>query len=322
MIVEQSSVAMIATHEYVRESEIVATRSFRVVMGEVSQEVSQPAANDDAQLRLVSLLQNLIARMLEAISGTHQAAARLPDALFGDGAVAEPEAGTSAGRRSMRMEWNSELTESLREHEATGFSASGSVRTADGRNIDFTLGLAMCRDYSCERTLRQSGSVELRDPLVLNFDGGAAELTGQRFAFDLDADGSDEQIPGLAAGSAWLAFDRNADGRINDGSELFGTRSGDGFADLACLDEDGNGWVDEADSAFSSLCLWQRGEEGNDSLRALGETNVGALYLGSAETPFALTDSENARRGYIRTSGVYLREDGNVGTMQQVDLAV
>lgn len=222
----------------------------------------------------------------------------------------------------MRMEWSSELTESLREHEATGFSTSGSVHTADGRAIDFSLGLTMCRDYSCERTLRQSGSVELRDPLVLNFDGGAAELTGQRFAFDLDADGSDEQIPGLVAGSAWLAFDRNADGRISDGSELFGARSGDGFADLACLDEDGNGWVDEADSAFSSLCLWRRGEEGNDTLSALDEMNVGALYLGSAETPFALTDSENARRGYIRASGVYLREDGNVGTMQQVDLAV
>ena len=222
----------------------------------------------------------------------------------------------------MRMEWSSELTESLREHEATSFSASGSVRTADGRNIDFTLGLTMCRDYSCERTLRQSGSVELRDPLVLNFDGGAAELTGQRFAFDLDADGSDEQLPGLAAGCAWLAFDRNADGRINDGSELFGTRSGDGFADLACLDDDGNGWVDEADSAFSSLCLWRRDEDGNDALNALGEMRVGALYLGSAETPFALTNSENARRGYIRASGVYLREDGIVGTMQQIDLAV
>ena len=249
MIVEQSSVAMTASHEYVHESEIVATRSFRMVMGEVSRE----SESDDAQLRLVALLQNLIARMLEAISGTRQAATRLPEALFGDAALADPETGTSAGGRSMRMEWSSELTESLREHEATGFSASGSVLTADGRSIDFTLGLTMCRDYSCERTLRQSGSVELRDPLVLNFDAGAAELTGQRFAFDLDADGSDEQLPGLAAGSAWLAFDRNADGRINDGSELFGTRSGDGFADLACLDDDGNGWVDEADSAFSSL---------------------------------------------------------------------
>lgn len=318
MIVEESSVAMSATHEYVHESEIVAARSFRVVMGEVSQEPS----SDGTQLRLVALLQRLIARMLEAISGVRHATTGFSDNLFGDGMVTDSGTRATITERGMRIEWSSELTESMREHEATEFSAGGSVRTADGRNVEFTLGLAMCRDYSCVRTQRQSGSVELRDPLVLNFDGCAAELTGQRFSFDLDADGVNELIPSLAAGSAWLAFDRNADGRINDGSELFGTRSGNGFADLACLDDDGNGWVDEADSAFSSLCLWQRGDDGADTVSSLAEMNVGALYLGSAETPFALTDWDNARLGYVRASGVYLREDGNVGTMQQIDLAV
>ena len=41
-------------------------------------------------------------------------------------------------------------------------------------------------------------------------------------------------------GSGYLALDKNGDGTINDGSELFGTRNGDGFADLAQYDEDGN----------------------------------------------------------------------------------
>ena len=318
MIVEESSVAMSATHEYVHESEIVATRSFRVVMGEVSQESS----SDGTQLRLVALLQRLIARMLEAISGVRHATTGFSDNLFGDGMVTDSGARATTTGRGMRIEWSSELTESMREHEATGFSAGGSVRTADGRNVEFTLGIAMCRDYSCVRTQRQSGSVELRDPLVLNFDGCAAELTGQRFSFDLDADGVDELIPSLAAGSAWLAFDRNADGRINDGSELFGTRSGNGFADLACLDDDGNRWLDEADAAFGQLRLWEPGEVGTGTLTTLGERGIGAIYLGSAQTPFALTDADNEKRGYIRASGVYLREDGGVGTVQQVDLAV
>ncbi len=39
--------------------------------------------------------------------------------------------------------------------------------------------------------------------------------------------------------------------KINDGSELFGTSSGDGFKDLATYDEDENGWIDENDSIFS-----------------------------------------------------------------------
>ena len=170
--------------------------------------------------------------------------------------------------------------------------------------------------------MRQSGSVELRDPLAINFNGKAAELTGTRFEFDLDVDGTVERIPGLAAGSAWLAFDRNGDGCINDGGELFGTRSGNGFADLACLDDDGNRWLDEADAAFGQLRLWEPGEVGTGTLTTLGERGIGAIYLGSAQTPFALTDAENEKRGYIRASGVYLHEDGGVGTVQQVDLAV
>ena len=52
------------------------------------------------------------------------------------------------------------------------------------------------------------------------------------------------------------------------------------------------------------------------------ERGAGALYLESVTTPFSLTDSENRLLAQIRASGVYLREDGGVGTLQQVDLAV
>jgi len=64
--------------------------------------------------------------------------------------------------------------------------------------------------------------------------------------------------------NAFLVLDRNGDGVVNNGSELFGNttrlRDGsiasDGFAALAELDDDGNGRVDEADSAYSRLRLW------------------------------------------------------------------
>ena len=64
------------------------------------------------------------------------------------------------------------------------------------------------------------------------------ELSDQTFYFDLDADGKEEEISVLN-GSGYLALDKNGDGVINDGSELFGTKNGDGFADLARYDEDG-----------------------------------------------------------------------------------
>jgi hypothetical protein len=49
---------------------------------------------------------------------------------------------------------------------------------------------------------------------------------------------------------------------------------------------------------------------------------VGALYLGNAQTPFALKDGANADLGRVRASGVYLREDGSAGTLQQIDVTV
>ncbi len=316
MKIEQSCVSLNATHDYLHESEIETSTTFRSVLTAASQEVPETGSERDERVRLLLLLQSLVSRMLEIISGKQGGLPKDPEAMFA-------QEGSSPGAgRGVRMEWSTELRETIREHERTDFSANGTVRTADGRTLDFTLELGMCRDYSCTRTVRQSGSMELRDPLVINFNGSAAELSGQRFAFDLDADGASELIPGLAGGSAWLAFDRNADGCINDGSELFGTCSGDGFADLALLDSDGNHWLDEADAAFSSLSLWQRDADGANTLSPLRDKGVGAIYLGSAQSPFALTDSDNQKLGYIRASGIYLGEDGSVGSVQQVDLAV
>ena len=316
MKIEQSCVSLNATHDYLHESEIESSTTFRSVLTAASQEVPETGSERDERVRLLLLLQSLVSQMLEIISGKQAGLRKVPEAMFTQEGTS-PETG-----QVVRMEWNTELRETIREHERTDFSANGTVRTADGRTLDFTLELGMCRDYSCTRTVRQSGSMELRDPLVINFNGSAAELSGQRFAFDLDADGTCELIPGLAGGCAWLAFDRNADGCINDGSELFGACSGNGFADLALLDSDGNRWLDESDAAFSSLSLWQRDANGTKSLSPLRDKGVGAIYLGSAQSPFALTDSDNGKLGYIRASGIYLGEDGSVGSVQQVDLAV
>lgn len=94
------------------------------------------------------------------------------------------------------VEWTSETTEIIREHESTDFGSTGKIQTADGRSLDFTLSLEMCRDFSCERKVTTVDTAVLRDPLVINFDGKAAELSGKRFAFDLDSDGKSDSDVG------------------------------------------------------------------------------------------------------------------------------
>jgi hypothetical protein len=212
--------------------------------------------------------------------------------------------------------------ETTLEQESTQFSAQGIVRTADGREITLSVELNMSREFISHTQLTVRAGDALKDPLVINFEGNAAELTRTKFAFDIDADGRMDQIAFVGPNSGFLALDHNGDGTINDGRELFGALSGNGFADLAAYDTDGNSWIDENDAIFARLLIWSHDGEGNDRLEGLLERNVGAIYLDQTATPFALKDNDNALLGVVRASGVYLKEDGGVGTVQQLDLVV
>ena len=216
------------------------------------------------------------------------------------------------------------------EQEDTCFSTVGTVRTKDGREINFNVNVNMSR--RCEEYYREELNVAqfaLYDPLVINLNTDVTELSDQTFYFDLDADGEEEEIS-MLKGSGYLALDKNDDGVINDGSELFGTKNGDGFADLARYDEDGNGWIDENDSIWSKLKIWCKDENGNDVLYKLSDQGVGAICLENVSTDFTMqgdrkaqdgTMNANATNAVIRKTGIFLYENGNVGTVQHVDIA-
>lgn len=216
-----------------------------------------------------------------------------------------------------------ERRERYRETEQLVFQATGLIETADGRTISFGSSLRMSRDYYEESSLIiRQGQVASIDPLVINFDGKGAALSQTRFAFDLDSDGTEDQIAMLGSGSGFLALDRNGDGTINDGSELFGPSSGRGFEELAQYDEDNNQFIDEADSIYSRLRIWLMNEDGSRQLVGLGEKGVGAIYLGHITSPFQLKDQQNRSLGEVINSGVYLTEAGEVGMVQEINLTV
>lgn len=209
------------------------------------------------------------------------------------------------------------------EAEDTSFSTVGTVRTADGREINFNVEVGMSREFQqyFREDLQLSSAFQMCDPLVINLDTDVAELSDQKFYFDIDADGEMDEISQLGSGSGYLALDKNGDGVINDGSELFGTANGDGFADLAKYDEDGNGWIDENDAIWSKLKIWCKDENGQDVLYRLADKGVGAICLQKAATDFTLQGSDGQTQGAIRSTGVFLYENGNVGTVQHVDVA-
>ncbi|MBE0583588.1 MAG: hypothetical protein IH612_07450, partial [Desulfofustis sp.] len=212
--------------------------------------------------------------------------------------------------------------ESHYEHEQTSFNADGVIVTEDGQNISFQVQLTMSREFYDEQHLSIRAGDALKDPLVVNFAGAATELSDTSFHFDIDQDGTEEQLRFVAQGSGFLALDRNEDGVVNNGSELFGALTGEGFSELQNYDADRNGWIDENDNIYDRLRIWTRDESGQSHLFSLGQKGVGAIYLDHVSTPFSLKDEVNTLQGQVRSTGLFLFENGSTGTVQQIDLAV
>ena len=275
---------------------------------------------------------SLIRSMIEALTGQPLRTLSTADAQASSAKVEAPKqvpspaASTSGGapantQAGYGIEYDaSSLYE---EYEQTRFAAEGVVVTADGQEIRFSLQLDMERTYREETQVSlRAGDAVRKDPLVLNFNGNAARLLDQHFRFDLDGDGQLDELGLLASGSGFLAFDRNNNGRIDDGTELFGPATNHGFAELARLDSDGNGWLDEADTQFKFLSVWRPEQDGPGLLTSLTEESVGAISLAEVATPFALRGAKNGDLGQVRSSGLYLSDTGLAGSLQEIDLTI
>ena len=211
----------------------------------------------------------------------------------------------------------------LTETESTTFASKGIVKTADGRSIDFNIQVSMSSEFVSQMDMISVENYVLTDPLMINLDTPVGSVSDQKFFFDLDADGEKEEISFAGKGSGFLALDKNGDGIINDGSELFGTKSGDGFRDLAAYDSDENGWIDENDEIFSKLRVWTKDENGKDILMSLKDADVGAIYLSNVDSQFSLRDASYNMNGMLRKTGLFLREStGAAGTINHVDLRI
>ncbi len=286
--------------------------------GKVSDVENEAVAGAESRGLTYDVINSLLKKLLN--SGAFD----LPD-FTGTGGYLN--AGFSSDVTTQRAMFNSsgytDRIVTYQENESMSFSAEGMAVTEDGRQIDFGISISMSRSFAQYMNVRiPAVQNALMDPLVVNLGVGTARVSDQKFSFDLDADGVEDRISMPTAGSAFLALDKNEDGIINDGNELFGTKSGDGFGDLREYDSDGNGWIDENDEIFDKLRVWYKDANGKDVLMDLKEADVGAIFLGEQDSEFALHDGSGNMSGMIRSSGIFLRESGGVGTIQHVDLAL
>lgn len=219
------------------------------------------------------------------------------------------------------------------ENRSLSFSLSGVLKDGNKEvsvNIEVTLQESFIQTLQLNQNtstrpdsigVAPSEKVKMIDPLVIDYLGVGTELSDKSFSFDLDSDGTPDQISTLKRGSGFLALDKNNDGVINDGNELFGTQSGDGFADLALYDLNGDGKIDKNDPIYASLRIWTPKEDGTSRLMGLGEAGIGAIYLNAKESEKLMQGSSGNILGIQRKSAGFERLDGTEGEIHHIDFA-
>ncbi|MFH2090779.1 MAG: hypothetical protein ABIJ31_00255 [Pseudomonadota bacterium] len=220
----------------------------------------------------------------------------------------------------MAYEYIEQTTYTHQETETTDFFADGRIHTMDGQQIDFTFEMNLAREFFREDQIAYSEKgYYLIDPLIVNLNTTLPQLAQARILFDLDMDGVEEDLPFMAPGTGLLSLDKNHDGIINDGSELFGPSTGDGFSELSQYDLDHNQWIDENDAIFDDLTVWENDENGQMQLTRIKEAGIGAIYLVNMATPFDIRDENNTLEARIKKTGIALNEDGSVSSIQEMD---
>ncbi|UGA38270.1 hypothetical protein JOS77_31155 [Chromobacterium haemolyticum] len=283
---------------------------------------SQDKAFSDGMTPMLGLIKDILEKVLgvkfKVVDGTLQR----DDGKDEQSADSRPVRSGQSSTAPQQLLSGGELKQTVdyQESESLAFSAKGSIKTQDGREFNFALDVQMSRsfEYHSSSTL-QFGNGHATDPLMLSLGNDAGSFSGASVSFDLQSNGKQSQLP-FINNAGWLALDHNGDGKINDGSELFGTQSGNGFADLAKLDSNGDGVLDDGDAAFAQLKLWSGRDGDKDQLMGLKELGIGAILLPSVDSPFSIKNADNQSQADIRRSGVYLTEDGRAGRVSQVDV--
>ena len=166
--------------------------------------------------------------------------------------------------------------------------------------------------------------VQRRDPLTFDLDGDGIETVGidpnNPILFDHDGDGLKTATGWVRADDAFLVLDRNGNGLIDNGSELFGDstplltggNAADGFAALADQDTNADGQVNANDANFTNLRLWQdlnqNGLSEAGELFTLNQKGIASITVAKTENNTLLPDGN-----VLADVGSYTRTDGTVG---------
>lgn len=163
----------------------------------------------------------------------------------------------------------------------------------------------------------EAAVVQQSDPITFDLDGDGVELTSYRDGarFDITGRGFIAQTAFVRGGDAFLALDRNGNGVIDDGSELFGDQRGalNGFEELRKLDSNRDGVIDKNDADYGHLLLFRdngNGKTEKGELLGLASAGIESISLG-----YRNTDQAASGGNRIAQIASFRRSDGAHGTV-------
>lgn len=209
----------------------------------------------------------------------------------------------------------------VRAASGEGIRAAAEANEAEPQAQVWTADMATIRELSISVEKVQSRleirSVQMKksDPLVLDLDGNGYDLTeaGEGARFDIDADGQLDRTAWVKGGDALLVLDRNGNGRIDDGRELFGDQNGaaNGFLELAKFDRNKDGRIDQRDPVFRALQLY-RDLNGDGAIQAKELASLPEMGIASLDLRFIRQMSE-IRGNTLILEASFTRTDGTTG---------
>jgi hypothetical protein len=138
-------------------------------------------------------------------------------------------------------------------------------------------------------TIAVTQEVQKAEPIVLDLNNNGLELTdvtkGEGVNFDIKGDGKKVNVSWVKPGDGFLVLDKNNNGVIDSGKELFGDQNGaaNGFLELAKYDSDSNSLINSKDSIFSKLSVWQdfnrNGLSEKSELNSLSSFGISSISL-------------------------------------------
>ena len=199
-----------------------------------------------------------------------------------------------------------------------------------GENLSIGQYLPLPHEINAWWNQAKSWVLPRRDPLALDLDGDGIETRGAdgQVVFDHNNDGVKTGTGWLRPDDGWLVLDRNSNGTIDNGGELFGvdtvksdgTKASDGFDALSDLDSNDDGVFDAKDTRFADVRVWrdlnQDGVSQSNELSTLAANNIRSISLNKT------TATTNLGNGNAQTAtATFTRTDDTTGTAANLGLA-